>query len=176
MAKILTYGNTPPTRGRVQIGERVRTDTQALLVACLHEQWAASGEQLGGLLYDRAAWSTPSTGYNYGSGWALSRWQPLVHVRVVHAAGTSLLHWRAFVTNLDVRLELLSTSLAAITTQVAVCASGSPQWLGGVITVALGSSPLKVLRVSARRNGFDTTGRLHHLGAICRPSDSTQIP
>lgn len=174
MSRSLSYGNTPPARGRVQLGEQVRTSDQAALVACLHEQWAASGEQLGGLLYDRNPWSTTNTSYEYGTGWALSRWQPLLHVRVEHAAGGTLLHWRAYVVNADVQVELLQTDLTLVTTSSASCTSGAAQWIGGVITLA--SAAIRVLRISGRRSSYDTSGQIYHLGAICRPSAGTQIP
>lgn len=174
MSRSLSYGNAPPGRGRVQLGEQVRSAGQTALVACLHEQWAASGEQLGGQLYDRDPWSTTATSYNYGLGWALSRWQPLLHVRVEHVAGGTLLHWQAFVANADVQVELLQTDLTLVTTSSATCTSAAAQWIGGVITIPAAS--IRVLRLSARRSTYAASGEVYHFGAICRPSAAAQIP
>ena len=98
MAILLTYGNTPPARGRVQLGEQVRTAEQAQMIALAHERWARSGERAGGLIYKAIRWSTTSASYvQIGAGnsaWPLSRWCPAVRFTVEHEGGVVRVSWR----------------------------------------------------------------------------------
>lgn len=176
MSLSLTYGNIPIRRGRVQLGQQIRTADHATLVACAHEQWAASGEQLGGLLYDRATWTTTLTSLGYGTGWALSRWQPLLHVRVDDASGEAHLYVAAFVVNADVQIEVLTPGYGAVDSAVVSCTSGAAQWLSYIFVLDVARTPVVILRVSARRSSYAASGQIYHLGAVCRPDAASQIP
>lgn len=176
MSKSLTYGNIPIRRGRVQLGQQLRTADHANLVACAHEQWAASGEQVGGLLYDRAPWTTTLTSLGYGTGWALSRWQPLIHLRFEDTSGEAHLCFSAFVVNADVQVEVLTPAFGAVDSATILCTSGAAQWLEHIFVLDIATTPVVILRVSARRSTFAASGQIYHLGAIVRPDDASQLP
>lgn len=178
MAILLTYGNAPPARGRVQLGEQIRNDDQSAILACVHEQWAASGESFGGLLYDRATWATTLTSYNYGTSWSLDRWQPLCELAFRHNTATqAVLAWKAYVRNLDLQLEILNAGWVVQGTTTQACTSNTPQWLSQLaVAGSLNVSEARVLRISARRGTFAADGELYHFGAKSRPNAASQIP
>lgn len=178
MAILLTYGNAPPARGRIQLGEQIRNDDMSALIACLHEQWAASGESFGGLLFDRAQWVTTLTSYNYGGPWSLDRWQPLCELAFRHNTDTqAVLSWHAYVRNLDVQLEILNAGWVVQSTTTQSCTNNTPQWLGQLaVAGSLNVSEARVLRISARRSTFAADGALYHFGTKSRPNAASQIP
>lgn len=181
MAITLTYGNRPPARGRIALGEQVRDDDQATLVALNHELWAGSGEALGGLIYDRATWTTSSTSFGAGGGWALDQWQPVVNLewRLTSLTGTSTsLRVCAYVRNLDVRVLVLNPNYTvASTLGVLSATSNTPQWVAGIQGISgLSGSGQRILQVQARRAAFAADGALYHFGARALPSSASQIP
>lgn len=178
MAIVLTYGNVPPARGRIQLGEQIRNDDMSALIACLHEQWAASGEQFGGLLFDRASWETTLTSYNYGTTWPLDRWQPLCELAFRHNTATqAVIAWHAYVRNLDIQVEILNAAWVVQGTTSQTCTSNTPRWISQLaIAGSLNVSEARILRISARRSTFAADGELLHFGARSRPNAASQIP
>lgn len=178
MAIVLNYGNIPIKRGRVQLGEQVRTSDVSNLIQTAHERWACSGESAGGIVYDRAAWTTTLTSYNVGSNWTLDRYQPMIEIKVRHNGGVqAVIAWRAFVANCDVQVQLLNSAFVVQSTTSQVCTSAAPQWIGQlIIASSLNVTDVRHLLVTARRASFDTVGSLYHFGAINRPNSAIQIP
>lgn len=180
MAIELIQGNTPPARGRVQLGEQVRAAEQLQMIRLAHEQWAKSGEDAGALLYESLEWSTTSTSYGYagagGSDWDLSRWLPLVDLEIANDAGNSVIWVRGFVRNLDLRVEVLDPADYTILSS-GVASAGSGAWAWVSQSLVLGTIPgAYVLRLAARRASFDTNGALRHFAAVARPTAASQIP
>jgi hypothetical protein len=180
MTIILSYGNVPPRRGRVQLGERVRTTEQLQMILDGHERWAASGELGNGLVYTGPAWTTTSTSYVAigagGSGWALSRWCPLVRFEVMRESGSARVEWRAFVRNLRVLVTAMYDDYSTITSSNALATDNTPQWIGGAMVPAFSAGDVAILKVEAQRLTYDSTGTLYHFGARSRPSLASQIP
>lgn len=181
MAITLTYGNQPPSPSRIVLGEQVRNDDQATLVQLNHELWACAGESLGGLIYDRAAWTTSSTSFGAGGGWALDQWQPVVNLewRLTSLTGTSTsLRVAAYARNLDLRVLVLNPNYTvASTLGVLAATSNTPGWLGAIQGISgLSGTGQRVLQVQARRAAFAADGALYHFGCRAMPSSAAQIP
>jgi hypothetical protein len=180
MAIILSYGNVPPSRGRVQLGEQVRAAEQLQMILDAHERWAASGELCNGLLYTGPAWTTTSTSYvaigTGGSEWDLSRWCPLVRFDVPREGGSARVEWRAYVRNLRVLVTALADDYSTITTNNASATDNTPQWIGGALVPTSSAGDVAILKVTAQRLTHDSTGTLYHFGARSRPSAASQIP
>ena len=181
MAITLSYGNQPPGAGRVVLGEQVRNDDQATLVQLNHELWACAGESLGGLLYDRAAWTTSSTTFGVGGGWALSQWQPVVNFTwrlTTLTGGSSALRSAAWVRNCDIRVLIYSQTYTLLATlPVISCTSNTPQWISATQGFSgLSGAGTRICAVQARRAGFAADGALYHFGAKAAPATASQIP
>ena len=181
MAVTLTYGNKPPLRSRIVLGEQVRNDDQLALIRLNNEFWATAGESLGGLIYDRIAWSTTLTSFGAGLNWALDQWQPVVNFewRLTTLTGsTSSLRSAAYVRNCDIRILLYSTTYTLLATlPVLLCTNNTPQWIAG--TQGFGSltgSGTRIVVVQARRSTFAADGVIYHFGAKASPTIAGQIP
>lgn len=183
MAIVLSYGNTPPSFGSVQLGEKVSSAEHSKLISCGHEQWAAAGECFGGLVYDRGPWVTTSTlytpsGIGAGGGWSLDRWQPLCELGVRHNGGTqAVIAWKGYVRNIDLRVDVLNAAYTILGSTTQVCTSNTPQWLSQLaIASSLDISDIRILRVLAKRNTYSADGALYHFAARSRPNSAIQIP
>jgi len=181
MSITLTYGNKPPSRARIVLGEQVRNDDQLTLIRLNHEFWANAGESLGGLIYDRAPWTTTSTTFAAGLGWALDQWQPIVNFewRLTTLTGsTSSLRLGAWVRNCDIRVLFYDTNYSLLATGTSfLCTNNTPQWVTGDQSMTgLTGTGTRICVLQARRSTFAADGALYHFGARAAPTSATQIP
>lgn len=183
MSVVLTYGNKPPSRADVQIGNQVKTSTLALITSLEHELWANAGELCGELIYDGSigTWKTTSTSYVQagaatGSQYDLQRCSPLVDLFISQQGGSSIIIWRAFVRNLQVQVSILNpVGYATVIATNASATNNTPQWIGTTISVS--SVPIqRVVRIEARRLAFDTSGELSQIALHAAPASALQIP
>jgi len=181
MSLNLTYGNKPAARGRIRLGQNIRTIDLNSIVKLQHEMWANSGESFGGMIYktDINPLITTLTTFNFGIGvFNLARFQPFTSIDLRHRIGDeSTIHFSAFGDNIEVQVEVLDSTYSVKATFIATATSSNSQWVSNnVVITGLNADDIVGIRVKFRRLGFDTQAVLRHFAAICRPNLESQIP
>ena len=179
MSVTLTRGNAPPSRGSILLGERVDNNDWRAIARLNNELFACAGEALGGLVYDRAAWGTASTSFNFGLNWSLDRWQPIANLtwRIANT-DRSYIWYDAYVRNLDIQVQVLNSSYSVLATlPLVLCTDNTPQWLAGRSEITgLNSVSTRIFQLQARRSTFAADGALYHFGGKAGASLAAQLP
>lgn len=178
MAVVLSYGNVPPARGRILLGEQVRDSDWRQIARLNTELWAQAGESLGGLIYDRAALTTTNTTYNIGSRWTLDRWQPVARLTWRHeTVDQSKLFIDAYVRNIDIKVYTYNGAWTLLATASAACTNNTPQWISlRQLLTGLVSSDTRIFQVLFRRAAFAADGALYHLGGKMGATLAAEVP
>lgn len=179
MALNLFYGTKPVALGHFRLGQRIRMSELKQMVTMQHEMWANAGENFGGIIYDRPVLSTTSTSFGGGSGnMPISMFQPFMQITVRHLnSDTTIIHWRCFCKNVEVRVQFLNSSYTSVGTSTVATPNGDDQWIGADAVISgLNSDNILGFRVNFRRLTFDTVGTVRHFAAIARPTTAGQIP
>lgn len=178
MALNLSYGNVPPARGRILLGEQIRNDDWRTLCRLNHELWSVAGENLDGLVFDRETLGTTLTSFNIGVGWTSDLWQPVARLPWrTSNADRSVLWTAGYVRNLDLQIQVFDGAWSLLNTVVLSCVSNTPQWVAARTTLTgLSTNDTRIFQLQLRRGAYAADGEMFHFGAKLGATLVSHIP